>query len=249
MEGEYLTVSDGSQIYYKLIGSGTPIVLLHGNGGSSQYFKYQIRTLSRKHQLILMDSRSHGKSTNNKNNLTFEMMANDLKELLDHLGISKVTLLGFSDGANLALIFNKYFSQYVNGLILNACNLTFEGLTYWSRVGVYLQYFLLTLLSSVSSLAKRYQMITSLMLDDLGITYEELELIECPVLMIVGEFDVIKIKHALEITKRIKRCQLKIIQGQGHLFAQVLPDKFNRIVEGFLYSTIKGELDDAKNEK
>lgn len=104
--GKEIILKDKTRIYYKEYGRGEDLFLLHGNDGDMTYFEYQIGYLSRYFHLILIDFRDHGFSTNEKNKLNFELLANDLKEVYDQLGIKQASLLGFSDGANLCLVFS-----------------------------------------------------------------------------------------------------------------------------------------------
>jgi len=71
----YAPLPDGSVLYYEKTGSGRPLFLLHGNGGSSAYFSKQVDALRQKHQLYLIDSRGHGKSTNTQKKIDFFKMA------------------------------------------------------------------------------------------------------------------------------------------------------------------------------
>ena len=101
----YFTMTDGTDIYYLRMGAGEPVLFLHGNGGSSRFFKYQVSSFEPYFQLIFLDSRAHGRSTNGGEVLNFRLMAKDTKEALDALGIEKTSIVGFSDGANLAMAF------------------------------------------------------------------------------------------------------------------------------------------------
>ena len=132
--GKEIILKDKTKIYYKEYGQGDDLFLLHGNDGDMTYFEYQIGYLSRYFHLILIDFRDHGFSTNEKNKLNFELLANDLKEVYDQLGIKHASLLGFSDGANLCLIFHKLYPNYVNKMILNAPNARFKGITFPAKV-------------------------------------------------------------------------------------------------------------------
>ena len=96
--GSEIILNDETRIYYKEYGKGKDLFLLHGNDGDMTYFEYQIGYLSRYFHLILIDFRDHGFSTNTKDKLDFNILANDLKEVYDKLGIKKASLLGFSDG-------------------------------------------------------------------------------------------------------------------------------------------------------
>ena len=121
----YVTVKDGTKIFYTIFGSGEPVLFLHGNGGSSHFFQYQVASFKKAFQLVFLDSRGHGRSTNCGDHLDFDLMAEDTKESLDALGLHKVSIVGFSDGANLAMVFAARFPDYVQKLVLNSGNLFF----------------------------------------------------------------------------------------------------------------------------
>lgn len=118
----YAPLPDGSVLYYEKTGSGCPLFLLHGNGGSSAYFSKQVDALRQKHQLYLIDSRGHGKSTNTQKKIDFFKMATDLLAIIQQENLSKIALLGFSDGANLAMVFCHLYPEYVSCMILNSGN-------------------------------------------------------------------------------------------------------------------------------
>ena len=87
------------------IGRGHPLILLHGNGEDSSYWNAQISEFTRFMRVIAVDSRGHGASDSGTKGLSFDLMAQDLKHILDVKGIKKAFFLGFSDGGNLAIKF------------------------------------------------------------------------------------------------------------------------------------------------
>ncbi len=109
-------------------GCGRPLILLHGNGSSSRYFKKQIEYFSAKFRVIAVDTRGHGKSPRGGGPFTMERFADDLKDFMDELKIKKADLLGFSDGANIALIFSMRWPEMVSHLVICGANLNPCGL-------------------------------------------------------------------------------------------------------------------------
>ena len=81
-------VKDGQIIYYRDLGKGFPIVFLHGNNLSGNYFGKQ-GILYRDYRLIFIDSRNHGRSSRQSVKMTFEQMAADLEEILQYLNIKR----------------------------------------------------------------------------------------------------------------------------------------------------------------
>lgn len=120
-EPEFVVCGDARIAYYD-VGRGKPLVLLHGNGEDSSYWNAQIPELTRFYRVIAVDSRGHGASGSGGHGLSFEMMAEDLKTVLDTLGVKKAHFLGFSDGGNLAIKFALTWPEYIDKLILNGAN-------------------------------------------------------------------------------------------------------------------------------
>ena len=127
----YLTTS-GAEIYYEQYGSGTPLLILHGNSQSLAVFYPFLRTFLPDFQVILMDSRGHGRSRLSVqtalHGFSTEDMADDVIALLDHLHLSSVHLLGFSDGANIGLEIACKYPERLKTLICISANASPDGL-------------------------------------------------------------------------------------------------------------------------
>ena len=93
----------GFKMYCEEYGTGMPLLMIHGNGGSIQAFAHNIPYFAAKYRVIAADSRSQGKSKDPGPVLTFEMMADDEAALLDTLHIQAAYVLGWSDGGIVAL--------------------------------------------------------------------------------------------------------------------------------------------------
>lgn len=92
----------GARLYYQSTGVGPPLVLLHGLGSSSADWEYQVPVLARHFQVIAPDLRGHGAS-DRTGDYGVERFAADTWALLDHLGIERPTLLGYSMGGAVAM--------------------------------------------------------------------------------------------------------------------------------------------------
>lgn len=127
----YLTTS-GAEIYYEQYGSGTPLLILHGNSQSLAVFYPFLRTFLPDFQVILMDSRGHGRSRLSVHTalhgFSTEDMADDVIALLNHLHLSSVHLLGFSDGANIGLEIACKYPEQLKKLICISANASPDGL-------------------------------------------------------------------------------------------------------------------------
>ena len=99
---------NGIQMYYAVYGQGTPggtpVLLLHGGLGNADYWGDQVPALTAAgYQVIVADSRGHGRSTRNADPFGYHLMAEDVIALLDVLKVDKVALIGWSDGGIIGL--------------------------------------------------------------------------------------------------------------------------------------------------
>src|SRR6266481_447236 len=87
------------------IGSGSPVILLHGGLGHSGNWGYQVPALiANGYRAVVIDSRGHGHSTRDERPYSYELMASDVLAVMNALHFDRVALVGWSDGACTALI-------------------------------------------------------------------------------------------------------------------------------------------------
>ena len=120
----------GARLYYQDWGAGEPVLLLHGNAQSHRVFRWYLRQLSPLYRVLLMDSRGHGLSLHREGRGEFSTadMAGDVAALLDHLKIRRCAIIGFSDGANVALEFAARFPDRARAVVAVSGNARPEGL-------------------------------------------------------------------------------------------------------------------------
>ena len=127
VKAEYANVND-IQMYYEVHGEGTPLVLLHGGYVDSDMWTVPTHILAKSYQVIEIDSRGHGRSTDGDVAITYELMADDTLKLLDQLNINNAHFAGWSDGAVIAAYIAAYQPERVNKLVLIGA--AFGGDTY-----------------------------------------------------------------------------------------------------------------------
>jgi pimeloyl-ACP methyl ester carboxylesterase len=229
-----IRTTDGSQIYYEVSGEGFPLFLLHGNGGSGDYFEKQRPAFSQYFKVFTVDSRDHGRSTNQSTTLTFEQMAEDLYMIMKHEQLDQADFVGFSDGANLAMVFAKQYPHVVHRLVLNAGNTVVSGVKLFFRILTALQYGMLSAAAVISSTAKKQLRIVRLMVKDINVTTTDLNHFHAKTLVIVGKYDIIKRSHSIYLAKEIPQAAFVLVAHQGHSFAKKNPELFNQEVLSFL---------------
>lgn len=94
---------NGTVLHYQVHGKGTPIVFIHPPLLTSANFRYQQVQLASEFSVITFDIRGHGKSAASQAPLTYALIVEDIKQLLDHLGIRKAFVCGYSTGGSIAL--------------------------------------------------------------------------------------------------------------------------------------------------
>jgi pimeloyl-ACP methyl ester carboxylesterase len=105
----FFITEDHVKLYYEDRGQGKPVVLIHGLTASRRHFKKQIPALSRNYRVIACDLRGHGDSDRPMDGLTLSRLAKDLNELIAHLDLRDITLVGWSLGAHVIFEYIKQF--------------------------------------------------------------------------------------------------------------------------------------------
>jgi pimeloyl-ACP methyl ester carboxylesterase len=113
---------NGIKIWYASFGRGEPVILLHGGLANSDYWGNQVRALQTHYQVIVMDSRGHGRSTRNEKPYGYDLMASDVIGLMDHLKLDKAAIVGWSDGAIIGLDIAMHHPERVTKLFAFAAN-------------------------------------------------------------------------------------------------------------------------------
>jgi len=107
----FFKTTDGINLHYRITGKGKPIIFVHGWAMNSLIWKYQSDKLAKDFQVIAVDLREHGKSECEMRNAEygFNIFVQDLKELINFLGIKKFTLAGWSMAS---FIIARYYFKY-----------------------------------------------------------------------------------------------------------------------------------------
>ena len=188
--------------------------------------------------MIALDTRGHGKSPRGNEPFTIEQFSRDLYDFMEGLGISDAVILGFSDGANIAMKFAIKYPNKVRVLILNGGNLNPKGIKRTIQIPIEIGYKIAKRFASKSPDAKKNAEMLGLMVNDPNIELRELSKITAPTLVICGSSDMIKESHTKEIAEKIPNAKLSIMKGD-HFIANKRYAAFNEEVEAFL-QTIGG---------
>lgn len=233
----YLQRSD-CRLYYEDIHPEKmeTIIMLHGNGEDTTYFKKQAPYFSKEYRVLLADMRGHGKSEIGQKDLNFSLFAEDIIALLDELKIKKAHVLGFSDGGSTAITLALRYPERVAALILNGANLNPRGIKTYIQLPIVFGYGILSLYVRCFHKEKAKRQVMGLMVKHPHFTLEQLREIKAETLVLVGTKDMVKSRHSRLIAAHIRHAQLTVLEG-SHFIAQSNSDVYNKTVYKFLKKT------------
>ncbi len=254
---------DGTSLYYEVTGEGPAVALLHGRGADHRMWADQVPVLAARYRVVNYDMRGFGRSAPGENRYSH---ADDLAELLDHLGVPTVVPIGLSLGGGAAVNFAVLHPGRLHGLL--AVDSSLGGHAWSAEFAGIMERMQRTAVESGVEAAKQL-MLESPMLNRLesrpeagrlmraifkaysGIQWtrpdlgrplvppaiERLGSIVAPTLVIVGEHDMADF-HAIAdvLATRIPRARKVVMKGLGHVPSMEDPAAFNRLLLEFLDS-------------
>jgi pimeloyl-ACP methyl ester carboxylesterase len=234
----------GFKMYYEVYGKGEPVIFIHGNGGSISAFRNQIPYFSKKYKVIIADSRARGKSVDNTDSLSYEMMADDYAAFIEKLGLKQAYVVGWSDGGINGLLLAMRHPEKVIKLAVTGANL-------WPDTTAVFPYIVNMSLNAADSLSKlkinsdvkKQLKLARLLAYQPNIKVSELRKIKCPSLIIGGDHDVIRPEHTLAIARGIPSAYAWIVPNSGHSTPFTSTDLFNTTIDTFFkqpYRKIEG---------
>ena len=219
--------------YFECYGRGEPLILLHGNGEDLTYFKNQIPVFAKYFKVYALDTRGHGRSPRAEGAFTIRRFAQDLYIFMCRHKINKAHILGFSDGANIAMYFALAHPEMVDKLILNGGNAFPAGLKAYFNLPCQIGYRLLKPIPKKPPAIAHFTELLGLMALEPQLTAEHLAHISAPTLVLAGTKDIVKAEHTRLIAKSIPDSRLKILKG-GHCLGTEVPQVYNETVLRFL---------------
>ena len=215
------------------MGSGEPLILLHGNGEDHTIFDNVAKHFAKQYHVIAIDTRGHGKSPLGDEPFSLYQFAEDLNEFMNEQKIEKANILGFSDGGNVALIFASKYPKKVIKLIANGANTKPSGIKPLVHLAMLFRYMLYSVAAAFSGKFELKKALYYIMLHEPHITKEELEQITAPTLVLVGTEDLIKESESKYIKKSIPNSEIVFVLGD-HFIVKNNTKDYIFAVEKFL---------------
>ncbi len=232
--GGHVKLKD-ADLYYETYGKGMPLLLLHGNSQSISDFKKQIPDFAKKYKVIAVDTRGQGQSTDQSTGpLSYDQFADDMKQLLDFLHISKTNILGWSDGGNTGLIMAVKYPGYINKLAVTGAVLNPSEDAIDESVFKEIKQRLQELADKTDAGSEEQKRLLNLMLNEPHISVNSLKTIKAPVLVMAGDKDLVKEQHTRTIAGNIPGSKLIIFHDASHYVPAEKSWEFNNAVMEFL---------------
>jgi pimeloyl-ACP methyl ester carboxylesterase len=234
---------DGARIWYATFGEGPPVVLLHGGLGHGGNWGYQVPALiAAGYRPVVIDSRGHGRSTRDARPYSYELMASDVLAVLDALGVPRAALVGWSDGACVALILAMRAPERVAGVFFFACNMDPSGAKELDEsnpllgrcIGRHAEDYA-RLSATPDDFREFVAAVSRMQATQPNATADDLAGVRVPVTITQGEEDeFITREHAEYLARSIPGAELVILPGVTHFAPLQRPEVFDAAVFEFL---------------
>jgi len=241
--------ANGIKIHYRIYGQGSPVIFLHGGLANSDYWGNQVPAVAMRHTVILMDSRGHGRSSRGHGRSTrdtraygYDLMADDVVALMDHLKISRADIVGWSDGGILGIDLALRHKDRVGKVFAFAANTLTSGVkddveknptfaAYIERAGHEYE--------AQSATPKEYasfvEEISKMWAEQPNWNDAQLASIDSEILIVDGDHDeAIKREHTEYIAATIPHAGLLILPNASHFAFLQDPKMFNFAILHFL---------------
>lgn len=217
---------NGIKMYYEIYGQGKPLVLIHGGGSTIQSnFGRVIPLFAKNRKVIAVELQAHGRTSDRNADSSFEQDADDVATLLKNLNIDKADFFGFSNGGTSTLQIAIRHPELVDKIVLGSALAKRHGAPDWfwdfinqaklENMPEQLQAAYKEVAPDTSGLQVMHDRDANRMVNFKDIPDEQIEAIQAPALIIIGDKDVVTPEHALELHRQMVHSELAIIPG-GH---------------------------------
>src|SRR5436190_1997728 len=217
---------NGLKMYYEIHGTGNPLVLIHGGGSTLQTtFGRVIEEFAKSSKVIAVEMQAHGHTADIDRALSFQQDADNIAALLKQLNIEKANIFGFSNGASTTLQFAIQHPDMTNKIIVASTFYKKSGAPGWfwdmmskptfEGMPQQLKDAFLEINPDTNALHKMYERDVARMQSFPDIPEQLMKTIKAPALIIIGDADVVRPEHAVEMYRLLPHSRLAILPG-GH---------------------------------
>ena len=236
---EYLNLR-GHQIYnYEWENDAEAVVLLHGGLSKTASWDYiMVPPLENEFHIFAYDRTAHGFTGDQAGSLHFEFQTGEAIAYLEDVVKEPAHLIGWSDGGNIALMVAIQRPDLVKSIVAIGANYHFDGVMHsFGEVIIspedQAEYNLISPDAPHTLLEKTLRM-NAIWAVEPKLTLAEIAEIQCPVLVLVGDDDVISHSHSVALYEGLALGQLAIIPGTSHAVLKEKPNLMNAVILQFL---------------
>jgi pimeloyl-ACP methyl ester carboxylesterase len=245
--------ANGLITYYEALGAGEPLALLHGGFCTVETFAGLAPLLAERYRVIMPERRGHGRTPDVEGPITYELMAQDTIAFLDALGVSAAHLVGWSDGAMVALLMAMQRPDLARTLVmigqpvnLNGIQPEMIGMLQMESMPDMLPPMLEETYAAVSPDGpehwavvkdKLWQMIRT----EPTLELRELETVDIPTLLIVADHDFATLEHEQAMQQAFPDARLEVVPNATHGLPMEQPEVVSRLVLDFLETASSGD--------
>jgi pimeloyl-ACP methyl ester carboxylesterase len=232
------------RMWYAIFNKGgpDPVILLHGGLGNSGNWGNQVPALVGRHEVIVADSRGHGRSTRSGQPYSYGLMASDVLALMDALKIDRAAIVGWSDGGIIGLDIAIHHPERLTELYAYGANYNLSGVKDTVMTDPVFGAAVEQQIAAYKAISPTpddfdsfMNAIVAMWMTQPDYTPEELGAIMTPTMIADGEHDeAIKREHTEEMAGLIPGAKLEILPGVSHMGMWQDPDLFNRSMVGFI---------------
>lgn len=252
---------NGIKMYYEIYGEGKPLVLLHGGGSTIQTtFGRVIPALAAHRKVIAVEMQAHGRTSDRAQDESFEQDADDVAALLKNLHIDKADFFGFSNGGTTTVQIAIRHPEIVDKMVLGSALCKRSGMPsfFWdfmkqaklSNMPEELKVAYVQVAPNANGLQVMHDKDAKRMVNFKDIPDAQVAAIKAPVLIIIGDKDIIQPEHAIEMHKQMVNSELAIIPGiHGEYIGEITTLKLESREEEFVVPMIERFLDKGVAKK
>lgn len=232
----------GASLWCASWGSGPAVLLLHGGLGNAGNWGHQVPDLlAAGYRVLVMDTRGHGRSSWDGTPFSYHRLAEDALAVLEHFGVARAAIVGWSDGADAGLILAMTHPERVAGLVFFACNVDDSGTKPFEMTDIIDRIFArhvadhAALSPDPGGFDIMQEAVGLMQGSQPNLTAADLNNVTVPVLSLIGEHDeFITRAHAEYLAAAIPGARFELLPDVSHFAPLQRPALFNAAVMDFL---------------
>ena len=225
---------DDINVYYEAYGQGEPVILLHGGTGFVESMFAQVYALSTRYRVIVPDLRGHARTSDGVQPLSYALMTKDVLRLMDALGIARAHIVGWSDGGVIGLDLAMNHPSRVHKVVMISSNYQVNGLLPETRDMIRNLNSIAPFVVAQSLWDTLIAKIRDMWLKEPNFSRQDLAKVRAPVLVMVGEHDMVDPRHCEEMAGLIPNAIFTEIPGGTHSIPIERPNEVNQEIFQFL---------------